>query len=707
MDARLIDHNGAITISINGNLHPLTTFKLTETPDDKLFCATVRSTVAEVARRGVKVFFVCVYFKWPDHSVYDFSSMDRRVQWILEECPDAFIIIRIQAAALNPDWWRDANPDGVVKFGCGREPEGPKAQHQTGSFPSLGSDFWEKEGIPALEALAGHVKRQSYADRIAGYLPSAYNSNEWFLRSYHDQQVNDFCPAMQKAFGKWLKEKYGLGRDLLVPDLQARGTADCGYFHHPDPAIAAFPVVAYYRFLSFLCAEKIVKVTGAMRRMHVPDRIIIGMYYGYSLGLANFAWLADSAHLNLARLVEEDGPDFTCSPLDYFVKNSREMPSGGFCWAQSTAPDTNLIAGKGYFADDDSYMPGEQPDYSFGMDGPADMEEDDHALKRDLTFSLCKGQLQWWNDLHGHSYETAGRLNTIRDCAAAAAGALCRDRRQVSQIAVVMDEEASWYLTLDRSLQRPLFWENFFYSFGEIGAPVDLLLLSDLGRADASRYKAIFFPTSFAMKTRDREVVDSLKEEGRTLVFYMADGFIHPDGAKVFSGANMNALIGINMSVVKRPFQLRVTTRTNHPLLEGFEDVTFGVHMEKNLNFLVEDSDAEPMGHFCVRGPIALARKRHPRWTSIYCGVPVLPAGIVRNIIRDAGVHIFNEDDDILYANHSYVGVFTRSAGHKTVRLPEPRKALEVFSGKSMMEEASDSFSWDAERYHTYLFELT
>tara|TARA_B100000809_G_scaffold227276_1_gene239507 strand:+ start:2130 stop:2309 length:180 start_codon:yes stop_codon:yes gene_type:complete len=59
--------------------------------------------------------------------------------------------------------------------------------------------------------------------------------------------------------------------------------------------------------------------------------------------------------------------------------------------------------------------------------------------------------------------------------------------------------------------------------------------------------------------------VERLKDDGRTLVFYMAGGFIHPDGAEVFSAANMNALIGINMLAVKRPFQLRVTTRDDHP----------------------------------------------------------------------------------------------------------------------------------------------
>ena len=59
--------------------------------------------------------------------------------------------------------------------------------------------------------------------------------------------------------------------------------------------------------------------------------------------------------------------------------------------------------------------------------------------------------------------------------------------------------------------------------------------------------------------------MERLKDDGRTLVFYMSGGFNHPDGAEVFSAANMNALIGINMLAVKRPFQLRVTTRDDHP----------------------------------------------------------------------------------------------------------------------------------------------
>ena len=481
MNAKLIKHNGAMTISINGVLYPFVTFKLTEVNDDKLFIDTVRSEVPEMTKRGLHIYFVPVYFGWTGKDIYDFSPVDWRIKEVLKADKDGYVVIRIHASAMNPKWWLEKNPDSIVKFGCGREPELPKSLYQTEPSPSLASNFWEEAGIPAILTLATHVKQQQYSSRIIGYLPTAYNSNEWFFRTYDDLQVNDLCPIMQKAFNKYMQEK--TCRDIVfsVPDRIHRGYADYGYFIHPDPTQAKFPVVEFYRFLNSLCTEKIIKITAALREIYAPDRIIIGAFYGYSLGLANAYWLADSVHLNIVQLLEEDGPDFICSPLDYFVRNNRDLPSGGFCWAQGTQPDSALIHNKAYFAEDD-YRPytNKRDDANSWMKGPDNIEEDVEMLKRNFVFSLCKGQLQWWYDLGGHWYESKERLDAVEQCVKIANISLKRNRNQISQVAVVMDEKASWYLTLDRQMQWTVFWENFFCSFSGIGAPVDLLLLTDL-----------------------------------------------------------------------------------------------------------------------------------------------------------------------------------------------------------------------------------
>jgi hypothetical protein len=699
MDARIIRHNGALTLMINGELFPLTTYKPTELKSPELFAETVARSVKDMADRGVHVHFVPLFFGWDGPGSYDFSPTDLRINQVLDADPDAYIIIRVQAEAMAPEWWMEANPDGILQFGCGREPEMPKAPYQTGRCPSLASSFWQEAGIPALQAMAVHVRQQPYAERIAGYLPTAYNTNEWFFRSYNELQVNDLCPAMQEAFRRYYREQTGKDVDVSVPDRMARSLADHCIFFHPDN-----PVVAYYRFQNTLCAETIMGITKGLREAHAPDHIIIGTFYGYSIGLSNFYWLADSGHLNLARLLEEDGPDFTCSPLDYFSRNIHDQPGGGFIWAQSTAPDSGMLAGKAYFGEDD-FSPPNKEDY--WQSQSTDMRQDAEILKRNFTFTLCKGQFQWWYDLHGHWFEGQDRLDAVESCVRIARAAIEVDRSPVAEIAVVTDERASWYLALDRQLQRAVFYENIHHTFGSIGAPIDLLMVSDLPKADLGRYRAVFFPNTFALAEHERDLIASLKSDGRTLVFYQAPGLIKPGADPAFSVEYMRELTGMNICETGILFQMRVTTDTAHPILQGLEDTTFGLHMEKPLSFYIADSTAETLGYYSGHGPAALAIKRFGDWTSVYCGVPGMPYRLARNLAKDAGVHLYHETSDILYANKSYVGVFTLTGGPKRVALPTPGYVADAFVGTRLADEPSNVITWDAEQYRTYLFALT
>lgn len=706
MHAQLRMHNGAMTLFVDGVPTPCTTFKATEVPDDNVFGETVARTVRDMAERGVHVHFAPVFFDWPGPDEYDFSRVDWRVRQVLAADPQASIIIRTQAACMRPEWWMQANPDGMSRFGVGRGNEPPNAPYSTMSCPSIASDFWETAGIPALEALARHVCQQDYVDHIIGYLPTAYNSNEWFFRSYSDLQVTGMCKAMQKRFAAYLREHTGDNRDWRVPDRMDRDQGDKGYFFDPDPTRSRAPVVAYYQFMNQRTAQIIADITTRMRAVHENTQLIVGTFYGYSLGLANFYWLADSGHLALERLLAEDGPDFTCSPLEYFTRNSREPQGGGMCWSQSTATDSARVAGKAYFGEDD-FCP---PDVGrpIGWSCAADFDEDAELLKRNFVFTLCKGQLLWWYDLHGHWMEHPKRLETVEICTRIARQALELDRTGVSEVAVVMDEQSPWYVSLDRQLQRAMFWENFFCSFDKIGRPVDLYTLSDLKRTDLGSYKAIFFPTCFAMNDDIRSRIEALKGNGRTLVFGQAAGIIHPEHEEPISSRHVSTLSGMTVESVKALYQMRLTTGTDHPLLDGCGNTCFGTHIERPMNLRVADEQAVALGYFSGRGPVGLAVKYHDDWTSVYCGAPGMPARLVRNLAASVNAHQYTDADDIVYANHSYLGIHaTAPTGPRTINLPEPKRVREAFSDTIIADTPTTSFAFDADYLHTYLFELT
>lgn len=704
IQARLVEAGGAALLELNGTLEPFVAFKPTEHADEALFDTTVARTVRDMAQRGVHVHFVPVYFGWEGPGEYVFRSMDQRIGQVIEADPQARLVIRIQAASMCPQWWMAQHPDELLQFGFSAEQTGPRPPHQTGPMPSLASDFWTTHALDALTALAEHVQQQDYRRHVVGYLPTALNSNEWFIRSYDDLQVADFAPVMQRRFARYIADNFDLP-DVKVPDRTQRSRGDLGFLLHPDPRHSHAPVSAFYRFINERCASLALEHVRTLRRAHRQDQLVVGLFYGYNLGLANFCWLADSGHLDLRTLLDaEGGPDFVSSPLEYFTRNTREKPFGGFCWAQGPAPDSARLAGKAYFAEDDFCPP--LPDQPAGWSNAGDEREDVELMRRNFAFTLCKGNLLWWYDLNGHWFESTGRLGTIQQCARIARRAIKRDRRNVSQVAVFMDERAPQMVTLDRQMQRGLFWSSFFESFADIGAPVDLFMLSDLDRVDLGGYRTVCFPTAFALDRRQRSIIEQLKTDDRTLVFSSASGLIDPDNGLI-SDDLMSQTVGIDIAARNVLHPLRLSTGCGHRLLKGFEDESFGVFTEVSPVFYVEDPQAIPLGYFATRGPVGMAVREHETWTSVYCAVPGLASALMRNIIRESGVHLYRDgDEDIVYANAGYVSVFSREAGRRHICLPSTRRVYDCFADRWLSEAAVDGFDVDFEARKTYLYEL-
>ncbi len=66
-------------------------------------------------------------------------------------------------------------------------------------------------------------------------------------------------------------------------------------------------------------------------------------------------------------------------------------------------------------------------------------------------------------------------------------------------------------------------------------------------------------------------------------------------------------------------------------------------------------------------------QRRRPtgkEWTSVYLASPDIPAPVLRGIARHAGVHLYSEDGDVLYATPELLSVHTVSGGKRTFRLP-------------------------------------
>jgi hypothetical protein len=92
-------------------------------------------------------------------------------------------------------------------------------------------------------------------------------------------------------------------------------------------------------------------------------------------------------------------------------------------------------------------------------------------------------------------------------------------------------------------------------------------------------------------------------------------------------------------------------------------------------------------------------------WTSVYCSVPVLPPAVIRNMAREAGAHIYCDNDDFVAANDWMLCVCAASDGPRTIRLPRKAKVVDALTGETVKRRAA-SFEIDMKYGETRVWRL-
>jgi len=62
-----------------------------------------------------------------------------------------------------------------------------------------------------------------------------------------------------------------------------------------------------------------------------------------------------------------------------------------------------------------------------------------------------------------------------------------------------------------------------------------------------------------------------------------------------------------------------------------------------------------------------------------YSAAPQISSPVLRAIASNAGVHIYNFSDDVLYANNSFIALHTATAGRRTLKFPQKTSLYDVY----------------------------
>ena len=268
------------------------------------------------------------------------------------------------------------------------------------------------------------------------------------------------------------------------------------------------------------------------------------------------------------------------------------------------------------------------------------------------------------------------------------------DRSPSAEVAVLLDDESFFYEWVKNSLDIPLIFQQRLWGLPHMGAPFDVYLLQDLLDGGLKPYKLYVFLNPFRLDKSRREALKrQIQKENRVALWIYAPGYIDED----CSLEQMTDLTGITFGSGEHPWGPLINLiDLDHPITRDLpQDLTWGTNSLLGPVFHVADDGRPGAGERgLLAGPLpaGVCGERIPG-VEIHLQRRAQPASpVLRGIARYAGVHIYNDKGDTLYATPQLLGVHTAAGGERTFCLPRPVEVIYDLFEKKPVAQATNAF---------------
>jgi hypothetical protein len=638
------------------------------------------------ARHGVDLVSLTIGLPWPRQGQPpDFAAgVDRWMDAALAANPRALLLPRI-ATTWPPEWWMQEHPDDVMLYDDGKR--------QTASVHSR---IWRQDAARHLSALVAHLE-QKYGDHVLGYHPSGQHTGEWFYDRMWEGQLASFEPAARDAFRLWLRSAYGTDEALRrawrdaavtlgtaqVPTATERDAATQGLFRHPNTDRR---LIDFLRFQNEEMADAALAMCAAVKAA-APRKLAV-VFYGYHFEVAPAPHgLASSGHVAFDRVLASPAVDVICSPVSYF---DRGAGGGGYFMAPV---ESVALHDKLWLVEDDTRTHLAPADAGYGR--LADARQTAGVLTRNFAHLMTRGMAVWWMDLMGEGwYHDEGIWDLLGRLRQAYAADMATFQPGAPEIAVIVDDRSALVGAPSPTVSAPLL-HQFRREWYRIGAPVGTYLLDDLvaGRVPAARM--YLFTGTFRL---DAEQIRAIRRRacrpGNVVVWMYAAGIVQDDDLGVHHVAEAT---GMPVTLASRG--------SGEIALEGAGVRYDAGHPGLAPALTVSDERAEVLARYVPDGTVAVAASTVDGCTRVCSGVLQLPAELLRQLARQAGAHIYEDQGDVVMAGNGFVAVHASAAGAKTLRMPARCALTEVVTGESFA--ADQVFRFPMEQGDTRLFRVT
>ena len=736
--------NGRSVLCVDGReIHPMG-----YTSNERLTPGYAR----RMSEAGINTYFLWVDSGWQNPQSW--RELASEAKLVLEVNPDAYIFLR--GTCYPPEVWLDNNPEELVTFQDGRTDHfgsvnGPY-ENKTRMVCLASSKYREEMGDELIK-LMEFVEASEFGHRVIGYFLNGGDCGEWnySIDVVSNEYCIDFSPAFKKFYSVWLRNKYGTEKKLQEawndnlasfenPKIPGRheqlltkycyppkGTvraccqADWGHFVSPDQNMF---LADYYEARNAGTADTIEHLARTIKQKP-GSSVLVGAFFGY-MGTVCFQTNSNVAPLMLAK---SPWVDFLAAPSNY-----EDRVPGGAATFRSPV-DTLALRGKLWVNESDSrtYKTSYGEQVSFGS---YTLEDSLSTLKRDFAQVICEDVQAFWFDIQPTWLNAKQRYSNFDD--ADIAGLFAKQQKlakeyydtgrgKVSEIAVVYDQDSLWYL--DNESLKDLVWLNRDMTMPRIGAPCDHIFHDDLELENLPDYKMYIFINCFVLSDSERHNIDRIvKRAGKTAVWVYAPGLINCDISKKMSLDNMRDLTGFCFDAADGPYEptFKITDKNHKFTADLSEHRLYGRFERPIMNwfswkrgdiqiqdptlcsplFFVNDTNATVLGEFVANKKAAYAVKEFDSWNSVYIGAKIMNPSILRGIAKKAGVHVYLDTDDVVYANKLFLAIHSSVEENKRISLPRKcNKVVDAYTEETVSVDC-DSFELQMRFGETRMFRV-
>lgn len=490
----------------------------------------------------------------------------------------------------------------------------------------------------------------TYCDALVDFLEEHYGSR---IRAYIPAcgSTDEWMDLCDGGAGKYKSERYRAWcreKGLPVPDdVPARSRRGRFGFENVlrDPATDA-ESIRYWRFTSSLVCDTIREFADRVRK-RCGREIEPGVFYGYILELGG-DWVK-KGHLAYQELLASGSIDFLISPGTY--EHRKIGDGGGFMVPMGTV----RRFGRNYLHECDQRTHCFNPNLSRAVrlefQHWQDEAEDIAGMRREMALSLIHHTSLWWFDMWGGYYQSPAVFDNLARMKELWDRYSGDDSPGRAEIALVVDPDGA-ALVNDEAAGADRFHRDLCHLLNRVGTPFEAVSFDDLLEPGAAeKYKFLVFASIFELsEERLRRYRERIAGGGRTILWLYAAGI--SDGIQIQLERNRE-LAGV-------PF-----------------------------------------------GTPGLSLTEYDSHRTLYlCRPEELTVPLLRQAVRDAGVHIWTEEEAPVFANARLAAFHTARGGERSLMFPaEVTAVTELFSGRRF-ELRNHCLAYPFDTPDTVLFEL-